>query len=61
MIVTCDFDHQAERWRFKIRDPDNDMIEFDSEYIYLCDEDADAAGFDAIKFSAHRKEMEEYQ
>ena len=33
MITTYDFDGIAGRWRFRIRDPKNDMIEYDSKYV----------------------------
>ncbi len=58
MIVTMDFDYTVGRWRFRLRDRENDMIEYDSEYVYLREDDADAAGHDAIDFSTHRALME---
>lgn len=58
MITTYDFDGIAGRWRFRIRDRKNDMIEYDSKYVYLREEDADEAAHDAIDFSAHRIMME---
>lgn len=58
MIVTMDFDHIVGRWKFRIRDAENDMIEYDSEFVYLREDDADAAGHDALDFSVHRKMME---
>ncbi len=53
-----DFDYTVGRWRFRLRDRENDMIEYDSEYVYLREDDADAAGHDAIDFSTHRALME---
>ncbi len=58
MIITMEFDYVPNRWRFRVRDRENDMIEFDSQYIYTSEDDADAAGHDAIDFSLHQKMME---
>jgi hypothetical protein len=58
MIVTTKFDHTPQRWAFRIRDRENDLIEYDSDAVYLRDADAREAGQDAIDFSAHRMDME---
>lgn len=58
MIVTTEFDYVVGRWGFKIRDRSNEAIEYNSMRVYLREEDADAAGYDAIEFSAHRTKME---
>jgi len=58
VIVTVQFDHQRGKWRFRIRDADNDLIEFDSDYKYTTDIDAHEAGKDAIDFDLHYRMME---
>ena len=44
---------KQKRWRFKVRDAENDMIDFDSEFKYLSDVQAREAGLDAIDFNLH--------
>ncbi len=58
MITTYDFDQVVGRWRFRIRDRNNEMIEYDSQYVYLHEIDADEAAHDALDFSTHRALME---
>jgi len=58
LIVRTQFDHTTGRWRYLIRDPENDLIEFDSDYKYTKDTDAHEAGRDAIDFSLHYRMME---
>lgn len=58
MIVTTPYDHVSHKWAFHIRDPDDDLIEFDSEYKYTSDHDAAEAGQDAIDFNLHWQMME---
>ena len=58
MIVTTYMDYPTGMWIFRIRDRENDAIEYDSKPLYIREDAADAAGHDAIDFSHHRKEME---